>query len=70
MVQQGQEIDTESRLPVSWVSALDAFAAGRVLPHYLGETYHAAFEKCRREELARFHAEVSNRDYEWYLRAQ
>lgn len=70
MVRQGQEIGTEIRLPVNWVSALDAFAAGRVLPHYLGEAYHEAFEKCRREELDRFHAEVSNRDYEWYLRAQ
>jgi hypothetical protein len=27
------------------------------------------YATCRREECERFHAEISNRDYEWYLRA-
>ena len=48
---------------------LDAFAAGKTLPQYLGKTYHEVFEKCRREECDRFRSEVSERDYEWYLRA-
>jgi glutamine synthetase len=69
MVQAGQEIDEEVKLPIRWELALDAFAAGKILPKYLGETYHELFEKCRREECDRFHAEVSERDYEWYLRA-
>ncbi len=62
-------IDDEVKLPIRWEMALDAFAAGKTLPQYLGKTYHEVFEKCRREECDRFHSEVSERDYEWYLRA-
>lgn len=69
MVQPGQEVDDEVKLPIRWELALDAFAAGKVLPQYIGKTYHEVFEKCRREECARFHSEISERDYEWYLRA-
>jgi glutamine synthetase len=69
MVAAGEEVDEEITLPVRWELALDAFAAGKILPQYFGETYHEVFEKCRREECDRFHAEVSEHDYEWYLRA-
>jgi len=69
MVQPGQEIDNEIKLPVRWEAALDAFSAGKVLPQYLGKTYHETFEKCRREECDRFRSEVSERDFAWYLRA-
>ena len=69
MVQAGQEVDDEVALPVRWELALDAFAAGTVLPKYIGKTYHEVFGKCRREECGRFHSEISERDYEWYLRA-
>ena len=69
MVQAGQEVDDEVALPVRWELALDAFAAGTVLPEYIGKTYHEVFGKCRREECDRFHSEISERDYEWYLRA-
>ena len=34
-----------------------------------GERYHKLYATCRREEGDRFHAEISDRDYEWYLRA-
>ena len=56
-------------VPIRWEMALDEFAAGKTLPQYLGKTYHEVFEKCRREECDRFRSEVSERDYEWYLRA-
>ncbi|SVA87657.1 uncharacterized protein METZ01_LOCUS140511, partial [marine metagenome] len=69
MVQPGEEIDDEVALPVRWEAALDAFAAGKVLPEYIGKMYHEVFGKCRREECDRFRSEVSERDYEWYLRA-
>jgi len=69
MVRAGQEVDDEVALPVRWELALDAFAAGTVLPEYIGKTYHEVFGKCRREECDRFHSEISERDYEWYLRA-
>ncbi len=68
MVQPGEEVDEAVTLPVRWELALNAFDAGQVLPQYFGK-YHQIFASCRREECDRFNAEVSNRDYEWYLRA-
>jgi glutamine synthetase len=70
MIGTGQVIEDERiTLPVRWDAALDAFEAGRVLPKYLGERYHRIFAACRREEAERFHAQITDRDYEWYLRA-
>jgi glutamine synthetase len=69
MVAEKQSVEYEVTLPVRWSKSLDAFHAGQVLPRYFGEEYHQLFEACRREESGLFHAQVSNRDYEWYLRA-
>ena len=69
MVAQGTIIEEQISLPTRWDAALDAFDAGTVLPRYLGERYHKLYGTCRREECDRFHAEITNRDYEWYLRA-
>jgi glutamine synthetase len=69
MVQPGTVIDEKVELPVRWEAALDAFAAGKVLPKYLGQRYHDLYLSCRREECDRIHAEIPDRDYEWYLRA-
>jgi glutamine synthetase len=69
MVAQGSVIDEKVELPVRWDAALDAFDAGKILPKYLGERYHRLYGTCRREECDRFHSEISDRDYEWYLRA-
>ena len=69
MVKEKQKVEYEVTLPVRWPKSLDAFGAGQILPGYLGEEYHRLFEACRREESELFHAQVSNRDYEWYLRA-
>ncbi|HEV7716411.1 MAG TPA: glutamine synthetase family protein [Steroidobacteraceae bacterium] len=69
MVMPGEVIEEKISLPLRWEAALDAFDAGTVLPHYLGERYHDLFATCRREECDRFHAEITDRDYEWYLRA-
>jgi len=69
MVQPGQVIEEKIGLPLRWEAALDAFEAGKVLPRYLGERYHRLFATCRREECDRFHAQITDRDYEWYLRA-
>jgi glutamine synthetase len=59
----------EVTLPQRWETALQAFRAGTVLPAYLGETYCRAFAAQRQGECDHFHAQVSNIDYEWYLRA-
>jgi len=69
MVEPGTVIDEKAELPLRWEAALDAFAAGKVLPEYLGQRYHELYASCRREECDRFHALVTDRDYEWYLRA-
>lgn len=69
MVQERETVDDIVTLPVRWELALDAFDAGKILPAYLGEEYHRVFASCRREECERFHSQITNRDYEWYLRA-
>jgi glutamine synthetase len=69
MVKPGELVEENVTLPVRWELALNAFDAGKILPQYLGQEYHRVFGSCRREECDRFRAEISNRDYEWYLRA-
>jgi glutamine synthetase len=69
MVQPGTVIDEKVALPLRWEAALDAYDRGKILPKYLGERYHKLFGTCRREECDRIHAEIPDRDYEWYLRA-
>ncbi|MGH7127690.1 MAG: glutamine synthetase family protein, partial [Planctomycetaceae bacterium] len=69
MVAQGSVIDEKIELPVRWSAALDFYDAGKILPKYLGETFHRLYGICRREEEERFHAQISDRDYDWYLRA-
>jgi glutamine synthetase len=69
MVRSGEVLEEKILLPTRWDAALDAFEAGVVLPEYLDQRYHQLYAACRREECERFHAEISNRDYEWYLRA-
>jgi glutamine synthetase len=69
MIKPGEVIDEVITLPRRWDAALDAYDAGKILPRYLGEKYHQLYGTCRREESDRFHAQISNRDYEWYLRA-
>jgi glutamine synthetase len=69
MIEPGTIIEEKIELPVRWEAALDAFDAAKVLPKYLGKRYHALYASCRREECDRIHAEITDRDYEWYLRA-
>jgi glutamine synthetase len=69
MVAPGTIIEEKAVLPLRWEAALAAFEAGQILPRYLGKRYHELYASCRREECDRFHAEITDRDYEWYLRA-
>jgi glutamine synthetase len=69
MTQEKEEVEYKITLPVRWPYALDAFVAGSILREYFGKEYHRVYGVCRREELDNFHSEVSNKDYEWYLRA-
>lgn len=69
MTAEKEEVDYQVTLPVRWSKSLDMFEAGRVLPDYFGREFHRVFGVCRRDEADAFHAQVSERDYEWYLRA-
>jgi glutamine synthetase len=69
MVQEREDIEYKPTLPQNWPSALDAFQNGKVLPAYLGEEYHRVYGLCKREEYEIFDAQITDRDYEWYLRA-
>ena len=69
MVAEKQKVDYEITLPVRWSESLGVFEAGQILPRYFGEEYHRLFSLSRRDESELFHSQISNRDYEWYLRA-
>lgn len=69
MIQEREKVEDEVTLPTRWPLAMDAFDNGKILPGYLGEDYHKLYSICRREESDRFQSEITDRDYEWYLRA-
>ena len=69
MIEEGTVIDEqEITLPRRWDAALDRFRDSDVLPEYLGEEFCRVYEIVRRSECERFHEQVGNKDYEWYLR--
>lgn len=69
MVEQGQVISPKLRIPNRWDAALDKFARSKVLGNYLGDDYCHYFETNRRAECDAFHNEVTEVDYDWYLRS-
>ncbi len=70
MVAEGTMVsEQEVSLPVRWEAALDRFKNSEILPGYLGEEFCRVFEITRRSECDQFQAQISNLDYEWYLRA-
>lgn len=69
MIAEGEVIDPEITLPVKWDKALDAFEKATVLNEYLGSEYSDLFLRSRRCEMDRFTSQISNKDFEWYLRS-
>jgi len=69
MIPEGTEFEYRVEIPARWTQALDAFDAGKILPRYMGESYHRLFSMCRREEEANYNAEIPTKDYQWYLRS-
>jgi len=67
--EEREAIEEKAELPLRWEAALDAFQAGSILPKYLVKRYHDLYVACRREECDRFHADITDCDYDWYLRA-
>ena len=69
MIPEGEVIDPEITLPIKWDKSLDAFESGSILKQYLGGDYSDLFLRSRRCEMGRFNAQISNKDFEWYLRS-
>ncbi len=70
MISEGTIMEEEEiTLPIRWEAALQRFRDSQILPAYLGEEFCKIFEIARRNESDRFHAQISNLDYEWYLRS-
>lgn len=69
MIASGEHLEeTEIALPYTWDRSLDQFARSPVLAAYLGEDWCRRYEINRRSECHRFQAEISDRDYDWYLK--
>lgn len=68
--QMGTDLESqEVTIPRRWDAALELFRQGEVLPEYFGQKYCEYFARVRQGECDDFHAQVSNLDYDWYLRA-
>jgi glutamine synthetase len=69
MVEQGAEIIPELRIPNRWDAALDALERSEVLPEYLGDDYCRYYAMVRRAESEKYHNQVAQLDFDWYLRS-
>lgn len=69
-IEQGNAGEADAAdLPMRWEAALDRFAAGTILPRYLGRKYADAFAGARRYECDKFHAHIQPLEYSWYMRS-
>jgi glutamine synthetase len=59
---------SERTLPRTWQEALDAAAKSEFLRAALGKEFLEIFLAIKRQECARFSAQVTELDYAWYLR--
>jgi len=70
MIAERQELEEQKvTLPIRWEAALECFKNSEILPAYLGAEFCRMYELSRRYECDQFHAQISNLDYEWYLRS-
>lgn len=69
MIEQGAKITPKLRIPNRWESAIDRFSRSKVLPDYLGKQYCKYYALNRRAEAEKFHNQISQLDFDWYLRA-
>lgn len=55
-------------LPVNWYAAMDLFDRGELLRGYFGDRFSKVYSSVKRTEQARFYGQVTELDYDWYLR--
>lgn len=60
--------ETGAKLPTNWYAAVDYLDKSQVLRDYLGDRFIDMYVKVKRAEQARFFEEVTELDYDWYLR--
>lgn len=56
------------KLPNNWFAANDTFEASPLMNDYLGARFVKNYTIVKRTEMARFYEQVTELDYEWYLR--
>ncbi len=69
MVREQQRIKLKQRIPNRWNTAIDRFARSKVLREFLGDEFVRLYTGHRRVEEQRVNSQISNVDYDWYLRA-
>lgn len=69
MVKELQRIRLKQRIPTRWDAAIDRFARSKALREFFGEEFVGLYTGNRRAEEQRVHNQVTNVDYDWYLRA-
>ncbi|MFT3996691.1 MAG: glutamine synthetase family protein [Asticcacaulis sp.] len=60
--------ETGATLPTNWFAAVDYLDKSQVLRDYLGERFVDMYVKVKKTEQARFFEEITELDYDWYLR--
>jgi glutamine synthetase len=68
MIAAQESITLKAKLPNRWTTAIDRFARSRVLREFLGDEFCRLYLGNRRTEERRFHNQVTDADYAWYLR--
>jgi len=54
-------------VPLTQWAALDALAAGKIIPPYFAGNYAPFYIEAKRKELEKFMSFISPLEYEWYL---
>jgi glutamine synthetase len=60
--------ESGATLPTNWYAAIDYLDKSKTLRDYLGDRFVDMYVKVKRTEQARFFEEVTELDYDWYLR--
>jgi glutamine synthetase len=68
IVGNGYSQADRSSLPATWHQAIECAAASEFLAEALGREFMKVFLAIKRQECDRFSAEVTDLDYDWYLR--
>jgi glutamine synthetase len=65
---QGNGYSVQSDLPATWGESIERAASAPFLKQAFGPGFHKVFLAIKRQEYARWNAEVTPTDLLWYLR--